>query len=68
MQYDECRVQNEDAEWCSPAFILHFVFCILHSAFLLERFDISYSVSGILEEAAAVGGGYRCDGVGDGLA
>jgi len=33
----------------------------------LERFDISYGVAGILEEAAAVAGGYRCDGVGDGL-
>jgi len=34
----------------------------------LEQFDISYSVACILEEALAVGGSYRSDGVGDGLA
>jgi hypothetical protein len=35
---------------------------------VLEQFDISYSVASVLEEALAVGGGYRSDGVGDGLA
>jgi hypothetical protein len=34
----------------------------------LEQFDISHSVACVLEEAAAVGGGYRRDGIGDGLA
>jgi hypothetical protein len=59
--------------------ILDFVRCLFHFSALelptlppvnqiLEQFDISHSVACVLEEAAAVGGGYRRDGIGDGLA
>ena len=42
--------------------------CTMGADLRLERFDISYSVACMLKESAAVGGGYRCDGIGDGLA
>jgi hypothetical protein len=62
----DCRYLVVQSGWQRAAedYLLH----LFRPIWNLERFDISYSVACVLEEAAAIGGGDGCDGGGDRLA